>query len=92
MEKRRVHVWITGKVQGVYFRAYAREAARSAGVAGWVKNTADGRVEAVFEGEEDKLREMIEWCHEGSPLSRVDDVESRDEACTGEFNSFTIAR
>ena len=91
MEKRRVHVWITGRVQSVYFRAYARDAGRSIGVVGWVRNLPDGRVEAVFEGDEDKLKKMIEWCYSGSPLSRVEAVEIRDEACTGEFDTFKIA-
>jgi acylphosphatase len=92
MEKRRVHVWITGRVQSVFFRAYARDAGRSAGVAGWVRNLPDGRVEALFEGDADKVQKMIEWCHKGSPLSRVETVDMRDEAYTGEFDTFTIAR
>ncbi|MGC8494841.1 MAG: acylphosphatase [Syntrophobacteraceae bacterium] len=91
MEKRRVHVWISGRVQGVFFRAYARDAGRVSGVFGWVRNLPDGRVEAVFEGDADKVENMLAWCHSGSPLSRVDGVEVREEACTGEFTSFTIA-
>ncbi|MCL5406728.1 MAG: acylphosphatase [Deltaproteobacteria bacterium] len=91
MEKRRVHVWISGRVQGVFFRAYTRDAGRSIGVTGWVRNLPDGRVEAVFEGDEEKLKKMIAWCHRGSPLSRVELVDTRDETCTGEFETFTIA-
>lgn len=91
MEKRRVHVWITGRVQGVFFRAYARDAGRAAGVAGWVRNLPDRRVEAVFEGDEDKLEKMIEWCYSGSPLSRVESVDIRYETYTGEFDTFKIA-
>ena len=91
MEKRRVHVWITGRVQGVFFRAYARDAGRAVGVAGWVRNLPDGRVEAVFEGDAAKVEKMIEWCHDGSPLSRVNSVDIRDETCTGEFDTFRIA-
>ncbi len=86
-----MHVWISGRVQGVYFRAYARDAGRSIGVAGWVRNLHDGRVEAVFEGDEDKLKKMIEWCHGGSPLSRVKAVDILDEPYTGEFDTFAIA-
>ncbi len=91
MEKRRVHVWISGRVQGVFFRAYARDAGRVSGVFGWVRNLPDGRVEALFEGEADKVENMLAWCHSGSPLSRVEAVEVREETCTGEFTSFTIA-
>ncbi len=55
MKKHRVHVWIKGRVQGVFFRAYTRDAAQLIGVTGWVRNLPDGRVEAVFEGESDKV-------------------------------------
>ncbi|MDR3566580.1 MAG: acylphosphatase [Syntrophobacteraceae bacterium] len=91
MEKRRVRVWITGRVQGVYFRAYTRDAGRSIGVAGWVRNLPDGRVEAVFEGDQDKVEEMVEWCYTGSPHSRVENVDIRDEPYSGEFDKFKIA-
>ena len=91
MEKRRVHVWIAGRVQGVYFRAYARDAGRSIGVSGWVRNLPDGRVEAVFEGDEERAKKMIEWCYNGSPLSRVEAVDIHEESYTGEFDTFQIA-
>ncbi len=71
----RAHVFVTGRVQGVYFRATTRETAREKGVDGWVKNLDDGRVEAVFEGEKQAVEAMIEWCHTGSPRARVDDVD-----------------
>ncbi|MGC9195827.1 MAG: acylphosphatase [Syntrophobacteraceae bacterium] len=91
MEKRRVHVWIRGRVQGVYFRAYARDAGRLIGVEGWVRNLPDGRVEAVFEGDPHKVDEMLEWCRNGSPLSRVEALAIEYETYTGEFKSFSIA-
>ncbi len=90
MEKTRAHVFISGRVHGVFFRAYTRDAAKRAGVAGWVRNISDGRVEAVLEGDGESVRRVIEWCHQGSPLSRVDSVEVIDEAYTGEFTSFAI--
>ena len=90
MKKRRAHVWITGRVQGVFFRAYTRDAAQLIGVAGWVRNLPDGRVEAVFEGEADKVEKMMEWCREGSPMSRVDRVEVLEEVYTGDFDRFVI--
>ena len=70
----RAHVYVTGKVQGVYYRANTRDTARERGVDGWVKNLNDGRVEAVFEGAEDDVESLVEWCHDGSPRARVDDV------------------
>jgi acylphosphatase len=91
MKKRRVHVWITGRVHGVFFRAYTREAAQLIGVTGWVRNLPDGRVEAVFEGEADKVEKMMEWCREGSPMSRVDRVDVLEEVYTGEFDILVIA-
>ena len=90
MGKRRVHVFISGRVQGVFFRAYTRDAALRAGVSGWVRNMRDGRVEAIFEGDGENVRKMIEWCNEGSPMGRVDNVEVREEVYTGEFASFMI--
>ena len=60
---RRVHVFISGRVQGVFFRAEARRAANSFNLTGWVRNMADGRVEAVFEGEDESVDKMLEWCH-----------------------------
>ncbi|MGO9021735.1 MAG: acylphosphatase [Syntrophobacteraceae bacterium] len=92
MKKHRAHVWITGRVQGVFFRAYTRDAAHRIGVTGWVRNLPDGRVEAVLEGEADKVEKMIEWCREGSPMSRVDRVEVLAEVYTGDFDRLEIAR
>jgi len=80
MTKRvRAHVFVSGKVQGVYFRATTRDEARDLGVDGWVRNLDDGRVEAVFEGPEPDVEAMVEFCHEGSEAARVDDVEVSDE-------------
>jgi acylphosphatase len=70
----RAHVWISGKVQGVWFRDHTNKKAQQTGVAGWVQNLPDGRVEAVFEGPRDAVAEMIDWCHQGSPSAQVDDV------------------
>lgn len=91
MPRTRAHVYVSGKVQGVMFRATTRDEARKQDVDGWVKNLADGRVEAVFEGSEDAVEEMIEFCHEGSPVARVDDVEVGYEEPAGE-DGFRIKR
>ncbi len=90
MANKRVHVWIRGRVQGVFFRAYTRDAAKQRNVKGWVRNLPDGRVEAVFEGEAEAVEDMIRWCHNGSPLSRVDDVEIVEEPYVGEFDDFHV--
>jgi len=88
--KRRAHVFISGRVQGVFFRATTKRKARKRGVKGWVKNLADGRVEAIFEGEEDKVKEMIQFCHEGPRSARVEKVEVDWEDNTGIFDNFSI--
>jgi acylphosphatase len=75
VSRTRAHVFVSGRVQGVYFRATTRDEARQAGVDGWVRNLADGRVEAAFEGPAEAVESMVAFCHEGSPAARVDDVE-----------------
>jgi len=73
-ERTRAHVFVSGSVQGVYFRATTRDRAREVGVDGWVRNLDDGRVEAVFEGPRADVETMVAFCHEGSSAARVDDV------------------
>jgi len=73
-DRTRAHVFVSGRVQGVFYRATTREQAGNHGVGGWVKNLDDGRVEAVFEGPEDAVAAMVEWCHEGSDRARVEAV------------------
>ena len=75
-ESTRAHVFVSGRVQGVYYRANIRDAAREHGVEGWVRNLDDGRVEAVFEGSRNAVESMVEWCHEGSPRADVRDVSA----------------
>jgi acylphosphatase len=83
-ERIRAHVYVSGTVQGVYFRATTRDEAETRGVDGWVRNLADGRVEAVFEGPRAAVEEMIEFCHEGSPAAAVDGVQVTREDTQGE--------
>lgn len=85
----RAHVWVSGHVQGVCFRAYAEDEAAFRKVGGWIRNASDGRVEAVFEGERTSVEAMIQWCHRGSPASRVTGVEVVWEAPQGE-RSFRV--
>jgi acylphosphatase len=88
--KQRVHVIISGKVQGVFFRAETQRAAEAVGISGWVRNRRDGTVEAVMEGEPDKIRKMLNWCRKGAPLSRVDKVAEDWESYVGEYEGFSI--
>ena len=85
-----LHLIISGLVQGVFFRASARDAAQALGLTGWVKNLPDGRVETVAEGPKEKLLEYEAWCRHGPPGARVTDVDSRFEPATGEFRNFAI--
>jgi len=87
----RAHVFVSGRVQGVYYRATTRDTAGERGVDGWVRNLEDGRVEAVFEGEEDAVESMVEWCHTGSSSARVDDVDVEYGDPTG-LEGFEIRR
>lgn len=86
----RARIFVTGKVQGVFFRQSLRVAARQNGVAGWVRNLADGRVEAVLEGQGANVSKLIEWARKGPANSRVEDVEVHDEEFAGEFSEFEV--
>lgn len=88
---KRVHVYVTGTVQGVFFRDTTREEAEKRGVNGWVRNLEDGRVEAVFEGEPGDVEAMVVFCHEGPERARVEAVDVEEEAVEG-MEGFTIRR
>jgi len=87
----RAHVFVSGRVQGVFYRASTENKAREAGVDGWVKNLADGRVEAVFEGPETAVETMVEWCETGSRAASVEAVDRTNEEPTG-IEGFEIRR
>jgi acylphosphatase len=87
---KRTHVYVSGRVQGVFFRAETKRAAMNLSLTGWVRNRIDGRVEAVFEGDDADVDKMIEWCRIGPSAARVQDVSAADEVYTGSFSSFTI--
>jgi len=84
----RAHVIISGEVQGVGYRFHTRIKARNLELKGFVRNLDSGEVEAVFEGEEDKVNEMVEWCKKGEHHASVKDVKVELENYTGEFESF----
>jgi acylphosphatase len=88
--KARAHVIVSGKVQGVFFRAETQRAAEERNVTGWVRNRRDGTVEAVFEGTERSVLSMVEWCKGGSPQAVVSDVAVDWSDYKGEFNRFEI--
>jgi acylphosphatase len=87
---KRVHVYISGRVQGVFFRAETQRAAQGFNLTGWVRNMADGRVEALFEGADENVDKMIAWCHIGPSAARVEEVLTEEEPYTGEFKDFNI--
>lgn len=87
---KRFHLFIVGRVQGVFFRANTLKTARSLGLSGWVRNLADGRVEVVLEGAAEAAGKMLDWCHSGTPPAQVDQVECREETPTGIFSDFDI--
>ena len=78
----RAHVWVTGKVQGVFFRTHVRTQAKLIGLKGWVMNLDDGKVEAVFEGDRDSIDEILEFCKKGPEGSVVDNIEVKWEKIT----------
>jgi acylphosphatase len=80
----RTRLYITGRVQGVWFRESCREQAVALGVSGWVRNLADGRVEAVLEGPPAAVERVVRWCHVGPRRARVDGVEEHPESPVGE--------
>jgi acylphosphatase len=86
----RCHVLVSGRVQGVFFRQETKEKAKRLGLTGWVRNTEEGKVEAVFEGEKEKIEKILEWMKEGPPLARVEEVKTKWEGFKGEFESFEI--
>lgn len=86
--KKRAHVFVSGKVQGVFFRQTTKHQAENHGVKGWVKNLPDGRVEAVFEGEDEAVKSIIEYCKRGPSRAKVENIELKWETPIGEFTSF----
>lgn len=88
--KVRAHVFVSGRVQGVFFRSEIRHEAKKRNVKGWVRNLPDGRVEAVFEGDKENVEELIEFCKRGPPGARVTSVKVIWESYSGGFREFEI--
>ena len=90
MPKTCVHIYITGRVQGVGYRYSTFHKAVSLGITGWVKNTYDQKVEAFFEGNENAVDEMLKWCHQGPSMAFVSNIEMHRKPYKGEFTDFSI--
>lgn len=90
MAIKRVVARVEGVVQGVYFRDYAQKEARGLGLSGWVRNRPDGSVEAVLEGETEKVEQMLAWLHIGSPQAEVREVQVTEEQPLGDKTAFAI--
>ncbi len=90
MGQKRIQLVVRGRVQGVYYRATAQREAREHGLTGWVKNRPDGSVEMVVEGEEDDVKDFLNWAQQGPTTARVDKVETKWRSYTGEFAAFRI--
>jgi acylphosphatase len=86
----RAHVVVSGDVQGVFFRQETKRQAEAHGVSGWVRNRDDGAVEAVFEGEKQDVKALVEFCKHGPSGAMVTNVDLKWENFTGEFNDFKI--
>jgi len=90
MPKSRAKLIIKGIVQGVNFRYYTQREAQKRNLTGWVRNLSDGSVGAVFEGEEEEVEAMIQWCHHGPPSSQVTELIVQPEEYRGEFQTFFV--
>ena len=90
MVLKRIHIFVTGRVQGVFFRQSARVMAIKNNVNGWVRNLGDGQVEIVAEGQESNIDALADWCKTGPANSRVDEFELSEENSTDEFANFEV--
>lgn len=89
-DQEQAHVYVSGDVQGVFFRDSTRDKAEQLGLSGWVRNLPDGRVEALFEGPSEKVREMVRWCEQGPPHAGVEDVDAQFDAAQGDHSGFKV--
>jgi acylphosphatase len=88
--KARAHVFISGRVQGVFFRSETKHETTKHGLSGWVRNLPDDRVEAVFEGEQEDVKKLLEFCKKGPPGAEVTRIDVSWETYSGEFRGFEI--
>ena len=90
MPNQRIRIFVTGRVQGVFFRQTLKIMAKKNDILGWVKNLKDGRVESVIEGDAENVSIIVEWIHGGPANAIVEDVEIHNEKFVGEFSKFDV--
>ena len=90
MENARAHIYINGRVQGVFYRGFTQGLALNLRLKGWVRNLRDGRVEAVFEGDKEVIEEAIRQCRIGPPASRITGIDIQWEPYTGDEKDFSV--
>ena len=90
MTKKRIHIFIRGKVQGVFFRQAIKVIAKKNNITGWVRNLDDGRVEALLEGDSESINIVVEWSNIGPANARVDEVKIKTKKFQNEFLSFEV--
>jgi acylphosphatase len=88
--KTRAQLYVSGRVQGVFFRSSVADLAQSLDVTGWVRNLSDGRVEVTLEGEKEKLEKVVEFCRRGPPGAYVQGLDVRWQDWRGEFKDFEV--
>lgn len=89
-DRTRVHLFVSGRVQGVLFRRHAQGKARELRITGWAHNLLDGTVEIVCEGDKERIKEFVDWCKRGPSLAKVEHVDVSFEKYRGEFSSFEV--
>ena len=90
MVKQRIHIFLTGKVQGVFFRQATKVVAIKNNVTGWVKNLENGEVEILLEGDDKNVNSVIDWCRNGPANSRVDEIKIKQEEFSGQYSNFEV--
>ena len=90
MVKQSVHILVTGKVQGVFFRQATKVVATKNNVTGWVKNLENGQVEILIEGDDKNVKSVIDWCHNGPANSRVDEIKIEQQEFSGRYSNFEV--
>ena len=89
-DKAQVHIVVSGRVQGVFFRGAAAQEARALGLSGWVRNLPDGRVVILAEGERRNLEMLLAWAHQGPSAARVEGVEAEWSEYEGKLHGFEV--
>jgi acylphosphatase len=87
-----IHVLVSGKVQGVFYRKHTQQTGQALGLTGWVRNLDDGRVEILAEGDAEALKNLVAWCGKGSPKARVENVEVDEVEPSNGFSAFEVRR